>query len=170
MLHIVPHVTDLGVTEAAAANILAVLSLGLLTGCIVVGISADRIGTRKAFIICFVPMLAVLLLLLPITEPWLIGLLMFIMACGNGGASTLVSTMFAELFGMRSHGLIIGFGSLMSTFGAAFGPFIAGYIFDTVGNYQLAFILCGALVVAGLAMATWLRPITKLLRNSTSPS
>jgi MFS family permease len=170
MVHIVPHATDLGISAAAAANILAVLSAGLLTGCFVVGISADRIGTRKAFIISFIPLLAVLLLLLPITEAWTIGLLAFVMACGSGGAATLVSTMFAEMFGMRSHGLILGFGSLMGALGGAFGPFIAGYIFDTSGNYHRAFLLCGALVVVSLAAATLLRPMPKQVRNSANPS
>lgn len=168
MVHIVPHATDLGISAAAAANILAVFSAGLLTGCFVVGICADRIGTRKAFVICFIPMLAILLLLLPITEAWMIGLLAFVMACGNGGGSTLVSTMFAELFGMRSHGLILGFSSLMSALGGALGPFVAGYIFDTKGNYQWAFLLCGALVFAGLAMSLLLKPVLKMSHSSPS--
>lgn len=170
MVHIVPHAIDLGISATAAANILAVLSAGLLVGSFVMGINADRIGIIKAFVICFIPMLAVLLLLLPITEAWMIGLLMFIMACGNGGGSALVSNMFAELFGMRSHGLILGFNSLISALGGAVGPFIAGYIFDTSGKYKWAFLLCGALIVVGLAIATLIRPITQQIRNSTSLS
>ena len=170
MVHIVPHVTDLGISATAAANILAVLSAGFLTGCIVVGISADRIGTRKAYVICFIPILAVLLLLLPITEAWIIGIIVFVMASGSAGATTLISTMFAELFGMRSHGSIIGLSSLISALGGAFGPFVAGYIFDTSGNYRLAFILCGALIVVAIAMAGLLRPITKQVRKNASLS
>ena len=161
MVHIVPHATDLGISAAAAANILAVLSAGLLTGSLVMGINADRIGVLKAFVICFIPMLAVLFLLLPLTEAWMIGLLMFIMAWGNGGGSALVSNMYAELFGMRSHGLIVGFNTLVSALGGAVGPFIAGYVFDKNGSYQWAFILCGALIAAGIAIAPLMRPITQ---------
>ena len=109
-------------------------------------------------------MLTILLLLLPITKAWMIGLFVFVLACGAGGG-TVVSPMFAELFGMKSHGLIIGFGGLISGFGAAFGPVVAGYIFDNSGNYQLAFILCGASVAASLALATFLRPMNIQARN-----
>jgi MFS family permease len=164
-VHIVPHATDLGISAAAAANVLAVVGAGLLIGSFVVGISADRIGTRKAFVFCFIPMLAILLLLLPITEAWMIGLFAFVMAFGNGGAATLMSSILSELFGMRLNGLILGFMSLMIALGAALGPFIMGYMFDINGNYQWAFLLCGALVVAALAMSSLLKPIIKQVRE-----
>jgi MFS family permease len=170
MVHIVPHATDLGISPSEAANVLAVLSAGLLTGSFVVGLFADRIGARKAFVMCFIPMLAVLLLLLPVTKAWMLALIVFVMAFGNGGAAALMSSIFAELFGMRSHGLILGFSNLLSTLGAALGPFIAGYIFDTRSSYQWAFLICGVLVVAGLAITTLLKPIIKQIRHSPSSS
>jgi nitrate/nitrite transporter NarK len=82
----------------------------------------------------------------------------------------LVSTLYAELFGVKSHGLMLGVSSLIGALGGAFGPFIAGYIFDTRGSYELAFLMCGILVVAGLIMAIFLRPSTKKARSSSSPS
>jgi MFS family permease len=167
MVHIVPHATDLGIPASDAAVVLAVLSAGLLTGSFVVGLGADKIGARKAFILCFIPMAAVLLLLLPVTEAWMIGLIVFIMAFGNGGAAALMSSIFADLFGMRSHGLILGFSNLLSTLGAALGPFLAGFIFDTSRSYQWAFMLCGALVFVAMAMAPFLKPITKQVLHST---
>ncbi len=160
-VHIVPHATDLGISPAAAANILSVFSGGLLAGSLVIGINADKIGTKKSLVICFVPIQSVLLLLLPVPKAWLIGLIVFTMACGSGGAVMLVSTIFAELFGMRSHGLILGVSSLMGALGGALGPFVAGYIFDTSGSYQWAFILCGIFVFAGLIMAILIKPINK---------
>ena len=130
-------------------------------GSIVVGISADRIGTRKVYVICFIPMLAVLLLLMPITEARIMGLLVFVMAFGNGGSATLVSPMFAELFGMRSHGLILGFCSLINALGGALGPFLAGYIFDTSGSYQWAFTLCAVLCLVALILTLSLKTVPK---------
>jgi MFS family permease len=148
-------------TAAAAANILAALSAGLLTGCFAVGAAAERIGARKAFRLCYIPMLAILLLLLPISEAWIFSLIVFIMAFRNGGAATLVSPISTELFGMKSNGLILGVGNMMSTFGAALGPFIAGYIFDIDNSYQWAFLLCGVLVATALVLSTLLKPLLK---------
>ena len=68
----------------------------------------------------------------------------------------------AGLFGLSSHGLILGTINLPGfTFGAAVGPFIAGHISDITGSYQLAFIVCAAMSVAGLILTVLLRPIEK---------
>ena len=72
------------------------------------------------------------------------------------------STVVAELFGLKSHGLILGLISFGFTIGAAVGPLITGYLFDLTGNYQAAFMVCAALGVIGLILTAALRPIKKL--------
>ena len=81
---------------------------------------------------------------------------------GGGGAGMLESTLPAEIFGIRSHGLILGVISAAFTMGAAFSPFMAGYIFDVSGSYQLAFLITAAVGVVGLILAATLRPLKKL--------
>jgi MFS transporter, OFA family, oxalate/formate antiporter len=112
----------------------------------------------------------VFLLLLPITDAWIMGLLVFIMAFGNGGSSALMSTLYAESFGIKAHGLILGFSSLVSAVGGAIGPFIAGYMFDISSSYQWAFMLCGALIVTALMISTFLKPVSKRVFSGTSLS
>ncbi|MDD5288018.1 MAG: hypothetical protein PHY28_02760, partial [Dehalococcoidales bacterium] len=45
---------------------------------------------------------------------------------------------------------ILGAVSFLGTMGGAVGPFIAGAIFDKMGNYNLAFIICATLAGIGL--------------------
>ena len=77
---------------------------------------------------------------------------------GGNGSATLESPFVAELFGMKSHGLILGAASLAFTTGGAIGPYLMGYIFDVTDSYQLAFLVCAAIAVLGLIMAVILRP------------
>ena len=72
------------------------------------------------------------------------------------------SPVVAELFGIKSHGSILGAVSFTFTIGGAAGPVVTGYIFDVTGSYQVAFLLCAALGVVGLVSTAVLRPIKRL--------
>ena len=80
---------------------------------------------------------------------------------GRGGMQATASPLAADLFGLRSHGLIYGFLSLSYTAGAAVSPFLAGDIFDDTGSYQVAFLTCAAVGIVGIAMAIMLGPTKK---------
>ncbi|MFC1901979.1 MFS transporter, partial [Chloroflexota bacterium] len=161
-VHIVPHATDLGISAASAANILATIGAAALVGCIVLGNVADRIGNRRTFIICFMLMSTALFWLLIAREAWMLHLFAAVLGFSGGGLATLESTLTAELFGMRSHGLILGVISGGFTMGAAAGPFITGYIFDVSGSYQLAFFITAVVGIVGLILSATLRPVNKL--------
>jgi nitrate/nitrite transporter NarK len=62
----------------------------------------------------------------------------------QGGVGSSQSPLIASLFGLRSHGLIFGFLGFGSTFGAAVGPLLTGYLFDLTGSYNQALLMCAA--------------------------
>ncbi|MFC1901745.1 MFS transporter [Chloroflexota bacterium] len=161
-VHIVPHAIDLGFSSASAANILATFSGSFLVGGIVLGSIADRIGNRQTFVICFILMPAALFWLLVARELWMLYLFVIALGFGAGGTGMLESTLPAELFGMKSHGLILGVISGGFTIGGAIGPFIVGYIFDVSGSYQLAFLITAFIGIIGLILSATLRPVHKL--------
>ena len=78
-----------------------------------------------------------------------------------GGMASSESPLVASLFGLRSHGLIYGAVGLGFTIGAAFGPLLTGYIYDTSGSYRTAFLLCAGVTVIGVIAALVLRPIKR---------
>ena len=73
--------------------------------------------------------------------------------------------MTAEIFGMRSHGVLLGFVFFADTIGGATGPVLAGFIFDVTNSYNLAFLLCAVSGVINLILVLLLRPIRGLTRN-----
>jgi MFS family permease len=162
MTHIVLHAIGLGISSTSAANILATIGGLSIVGRIVLGSAADRFGNRQVFIMGFILMAAALFWLVPAKELWALYLFVVVFGFAVGGCATSESPLVAGLFGLRSHGLILGVINLLGfIFGAAAGPLIGGYIFDTTSSYQLAFIICAAISVVGLILTVLLSPLQK---------
>jgi len=160
IVHIAPHTTDLEISTATAASILATIGGLSIVGRVALGSAADKIGNRQVFIIGFILMSAALFWLVPAKEIWMLYLFAVVFGFANGGMGASVAPQVAGLFGLSSHGLIFGFTSLGNTIGAAIGPFLVGYTFDVTDSYQLAFLVCGAIGIVGLILAVVLRPVT----------
>ena len=80
----------------------------------------------------------------------------------QGGMAPQGSPLLARLFGLGSHGLLLGVVGLGFRVGAGIGPYMTGYIFDTTGSYQVAFLVSAAIAVVGLIFAAILRPTERL--------
>ena len=106
--HLVPHITDLGISSTIAANIFAVAGGVSAIGCIALGNSIDKLGTRRVCIICLFVVIVTLLWLTQITLVWVLFLFAIIYGLGAGGTTPTESTMVADLFGMKYHGFIFG--------------------------------------------------------------
>jgi len=158
IVHITPHAIELRIPPAVAANILATVGgLGMI-GRVVMGRVADIIGSKRAFIIGFLLMSAALLSLMPARMMWMIFVLAGFFGFANGTCVASQSPLVALLFGLSSHGAILGLLSLGFTSGGAFGPWLSGIIFDLTGSYRLAFLMCTGVSLAGLALAIFLKP------------
>ena len=71
---------------------------------------------------------------------------------GYSATASLVPAMMSDRFSGLYFGSIIGIGLFGSAAGSAIGPWLAGYVFDHTGTYDLAFAIaaiCG--VIAGWA-------------------
>lgn len=161
-VHLVPHITDLGISSAVAASVLAVTGGMQSLGGILLGLAADKIGNRSVIIISLVLVSAALFWLIPISSILLFYLFAIIYSLGIGGSTAMESTITAELFGMRSHGVILGVMSFGFTIGGSIGPVITGYIFDLTSSYSLAFLVGGAVGAAGVVLTACIKSNKKL--------
>ena len=112
----------------------------------------------QAFIIGFALMAAALFCLIPATEMWALYLFAAVFGFAAAGCAVSESPLVAELFGLRSHGLILGVINIGFCTGAAAGPFLAGYIFDVTSSYNMAFLVCAAVSAVGLILSAILTP------------
>lgn len=153
IVHIAPHATDLGKSPATAANFVASIGIASIFGKILLGSLGDRVGNRTVFIICFSLMAASLWWLVPVRETAFFFLFTIAFGLAYGGNATSQSPLVAELFGLRSHGLIFGTVNNGFTIGATLGPVATGVLFDLTGAYRTAFFVIAALAVVGLIIS-----------------
>lgn len=159
-VHIVIHATGLGISLVDAAKILVVIGGLNIVGRLVMGVGSDRIGNKRGLIIAFVLLSAGVLWLQFARELWSLQLFAVLFGLANGGVIVLMSSVGADLFGLRSHGAILGIYTFLFSVGGAIGSVVSGRIFDITNSYQLAFWVFAALGIAGLILSLFLKPIS----------
>jgi len=159
-VHLVPYAIDVNMSPSTAANILAVSGLLAIASSVILGIAADKIGIKYVLVFGFILLAATTFWLVSVRDEWTFYAFAALFGFGTG-IVIVESPLAAWLFGLRSHGLIFGIISLGFTIGAALGPFLTGFIFDTKGSYQLAFIICGVVGIIGAVLSLTLAPIKK---------
>jgi MFS family permease len=167
LVHIVPYAISVGIPASTAAGVLAVMGGFNILGKLSMGSLADRIGNRRVMTICLTITIISMLWLLQAKEPW--ALYIFSIACGfgMGGFSTSQSPLSAQYFGSKAHGSIFGLigGGTVSI--AAFGPLVAGYLYDLTGRYQVSFIVCIAVCLAALVISLIIRHPDEIKKMQT---
>ncbi len=151
-VHIVVHAEDLGFDAPTAASVLSTIGAVSILGRLTLGWGIDRIGGKQGYLICFTLLLISLLLLRLIDDPRYLFGFALIYGIAHGGFFTVVSPTLAEYFGMRALGTIFGTVIFFGAFSGAAGPLLAGWIFDSTGNYDWAFMFLATLAASGLLM------------------
>jgi MFS family permease len=158
LVHIAPHAIDIGKSALSATGLVATIGISSIAGKIVFGYSGDRIGSRMIYMICFAIMF--FSISIPVLTDTMSLLYVFsaLFGLAYGGNACSQSPLVAELFGLESHGVIMGAVNTGFTTGATFGPLAAGFLFDIYGSYTSAFFMVGAFAFIGFALGVLLKP------------
>ncbi len=157
MVHITPHAIESGISAVRAANILAAIGCLSIVGKVLLGRVGDIVGNRRTLILGFILMSLALIGLVPAPIAWMLFLIAGLFGFAFGGIAVSHSPLVAELFGLRSHGVIFGVFGMSVGWGGAMGPLLTGYLFDVTNSYQMAFLLCAVISLAGILFAALLR-------------
>ncbi|MFC1868116.1 MFS transporter [Thermodesulfobacteriota bacterium] len=161
LVHVAIRATGSGVSAKSAANILAIIGGACVIGMYGAGITADKIGNKRTLIISFVLMAISLLCLLVAETTRSFYVFAAIFGLSYGGMQVLFSPLVADLFGLGSHGVILGGSAFGGSIGAAMGPFMSGYIYDLTKSYNPAFIICLLMTILSVFLASFLKPVKK---------
>ncbi len=161
MVHIVIHSTDMGVPAITAATVPAIIGGVSIAGRVLLGGGADRIGSKRAIALSLFLVTGALFWLLMARELWMLYLFAAAFGFGYGGLIAMQPTVIADLFGLRSHGAVLGFIFLAAGLGGAIGPVAVGRIFDVTGSYQLGFLVCAIISLVSAVQILFLRPVRR---------
>ena len=148
--HLVPLVTDSGVSPTTAANMMAWFGLLSMGGILIAGPASDHIGNKIPIALTFALRLLLFLMILKYQNT----LVYYIFAAGFGFTflitAPLTTTLVGRLYGFSHVGLISGFITTIHHLGGGFWAYMGGWLFDTTGSYQIAFVLSAALAIVAI--------------------
>jgi MFS family permease len=159
--HTPAHVQDLGFSLMDGATVLAIIWGASSFGRLGMGRLIDIVGNRATFIASFFMTTLSLLLALWAKELWMLYSFALLFGLAWGNQAVLRFSVASEAFGLVSLGLIVGVLGIAESGSATLGAYLAGYIFDRMGHYQLVFWIGIAVSMAGALMAARLRPAVK---------
>jgi MFS family permease len=136
MVHIVPFAVDIGLTPFLAAMTISVIGVGGFAGRLVMGPISDRLGRLSTLGVCLL----------------LQAMSFLVFGFSYGGVTSLFPALVGDFFGRIAIGAIVGFIFAIAGSAAAFGPLIAGYLYDATRSYNLAFLLSATLNLAALLL------------------
>jgi len=158
MIHIVPYLTDLGISRAFAAGALGLIGGISISGRIGMGVLSEKIGWKWGLFLCCLICSLMLFWLIRVKAPWM--LLVFTLTYGffYGGKITTIPGLIGFFFGTRSLGEIIGIIHAVSLTGGIIGPVLGGYIYDRSGSYRLAFLIAALAFLTASILTLFAHP------------
>ena len=141
--HLVPHITDIGFSPIEAAGVLSVFGVASITGRVLIGAVADRIGRKLTSVVAILLQAGAMFWLVGSQELWMFYVFAVIFGCAYSGFSASMGALIGDVFGLARIGSIFGVLEIGFSIGAAAGPAIGGLIFDHSGSYFTAFLVLG---------------------------
>jgi MFS family permease len=156
----VPHLEDIGFSAGIAASVMSICSIMATCGMFFFGWLCDKIPAKFASVIglCLIALGIILFMNVEAGSPmWLIWLYAIVFGSGVGSWMPTMSMLTSTTFGLAAYGTIFGVVSIFQHLGAATGPLIAGYLYDTTNTYHLAFIIILVMVVLAIPLVLAVR-------------
>ncbi|MDC0184872.1 MFS transporter, partial [Rhodobiaceae bacterium] len=149
--HIFPYVSDLGFDIKKAGYAVSVGAFGAALGKVVFGKLIDIFSARITLWISIIIQGVGILLVSSFSDYSLLLLSVLIMSLGLGGSVPLMNILFSKTFSSINFGKALGLAvPFMVPIQVIGGP-LSGWLFDTFGNYDLAFSLnAGVCLIAFL--------------------
>jgi MFS family permease len=154
LIHLVPLLTDRGVSAQSAALATSVGAGGALLARAGTGYLLDRFFVAQVAAPFFCgSALGILLLWSGVVGGWAF-VAAVLVGLGQGAEFDLLPYAISRYFGLRAFGEIYGYTFAAVTLGATIGPFVMGVSFDATGSYSLALIsfAVATLTAAGLML------------------
>ena len=143
-----------GLTPLEASTIVGLLGIFNSGGRILWGAISDKLGRIRSIVVMLSVTATAMFLMNSLTSFWGFAIGVSAVAICFGGSTSVFPAMTADSFGPKYVGINYGFVLLSYSAGAIVGPIMAAKVLEmSNGDYGTAFIISGALCVAGIVLA-----------------
>jgi MFS family permease len=158
LIHLVPLLTDMGISPQSAAFATSVLGAAVILGRIISGYLLDRVfASYVAFLFLSGATLGVLLLWSGIMG-WTVFIATFLIGLGMGAENDVIAYLVSRYFGLRSYGEVYGYALMSFALGGVVGPVLMGIGFDRTGSYRFVLGIFIVILMMGALLMTRLGP------------
>lgn len=148
-LHLVPKLTDMGMSLSGAATIVLIYTVMALPAQFIAGYLADRLPNPPLIFVFIALQAAAILLIAVSTQIYMALIFAVLYGIGFGGRIPLLTAIRGKYFGRKAFATIMGISQMPNNIGMIFAPLFAGFMFDRTGTYLVPFGLFGILNLLG---------------------
>ncbi|MEV4644998.1 MFS transporter [Saccharopolyspora sp. NPDC049357] len=146
--HMLPMLTDTGLSPGTAATIASVIGVGVILGRLCVGYLLDRFPAPFVATPMFV-VAAVGAASLALGGTASAPVSALLLGVCFGAEADLIALLCGNYFGLRAYGFIYGIVYALFTLAVSIGPIWVGALFDSTGSYHRALLIVAAMLTAG---------------------
>jgi MFS family permease len=153
LVHFVPILTDSGAAPLAAAGIASLIGIFSIVGRLGTGLLLDKFPGHLVGAAAFMlPIITAVLLLFAGANPVCQAIAAAALGLTVGSEVDVVAFLAAKHFGLKNFGALYGALVMALSMGTAFGPLVAGTVFDHYGSYA-PFLMLAIVLMAVSALA-----------------
>jgi MFS family permease len=155
IIHVMPYLGSVGVPRATAGLVAGAIPLFSIIGRFGFGWLGDVFDKKYVLVWTLFLMGLGMLAFCYVQVTGVVFLFLLLFAPGYGGGMVIRGAILREYFGRDSFGKMIGILMGFGSIGGIIGPTLAGWAFDTLGSYNIIWLVfCG---IIGLAIVLMLR-------------
>lgn len=151
LTHAMPYLSSIGISRATGSIAAGSIPVMSVAGRLSFGWFGDRQDKRRITAIG-IGLTGISLFgfgFLDRSAAWLLALFLVLFSIGYGGPVPMIPALLREYFGRNHLGSIVGFSQGLAMIGSITGQPLAGFVFDTYGQYQAAWIAFAVVNVFG---------------------
>ena len=159
-VHQIPAMVDIGIDELAAAGVLSYTLVMAAPGRLIGGFLGDKLGLRRVAASAFILQGVGVVILALATTTFHVMVFATVFGVSFGMRGTLMTVLRAEVFGRENFSRLAGLMDPISSVSVVATPLLAALVYDSLGSYQIAFLILAALNASGalLLLGIRLRP------------
>ena len=164
-LHLVPKLTDMGMTLTGAGTVVLTYTIVALPSQFLSGYFADRLP-KTLMIAIFLAIQGIAITIIAFADSVLLAYIFAVLyGIGFGGRNPLTTAIRGEYFGRKAFATIMGISQFPMNIGMIGAPLFAGYMFDTTDSYVIPFSVFAILTFFGAFLMLFVKKPRKLTQQ-----